>query len=44
VRRVIVSHEPWSVENGFMTPTLKLRRESVLARFDAEIDCLYAGL
>jgi long-chain acyl-CoA synthetase len=44
VRRVIVSREQWSVENGFMTPTLKLRRESVLARFDAEIDRLYAGL
>lgn len=44
VRRVVLTREPWTIENGLMTPTLKLRRDSVTARFNAEIDRLYAGL
>ncbi|MGE5523694.1 MAG: AMP-dependent synthetase/ligase [Rhodospirillaceae bacterium] len=44
VRRVVFANEPWTVENGLLTPTLKLRRDSVLRRFDTEIDRLYAGL
>ena len=30
---VIVSREPWSIENGVMTPTLKIRRDQVEERF-----------
>jgi long-chain acyl-CoA synthetase len=30
---IIVTTEPWTVANGFLTPTLKLRREQVEARF-----------
>jgi len=30
---VIISREPWSIENGVMTPTLKIRRDQVDARF-----------
>ena len=43
VRRLVLSLEPWTAENGLMTATLKLKRESVMSRFDAEIDRLYAG-
>lgn len=43
VRRVSVSLEPWSVENGMLTPTLKLKRPKVMERFNAEIDAMYAG-
>jgi long-chain acyl-CoA synthetase len=43
VRRMVLTCDPWTVENGLLTPTLKLRRESVLSRFNAEIDRLYAG-
>lgn len=44
VRRMIITHEPWTVENGLMTPTLKLRRSTVLSRFDSEVDRLYQGM
>ena len=43
VRRLALSREPWTVENGLLTATLKLKRESVMSRFVAEIDRLYAG-
>ena len=43
VRRATVSLEPWSVENGLLTPTLKLKRPKVLEKFNAEIDQMYAG-
>jgi long-chain acyl-CoA synthetase len=32
---VIVSREPWSIENEVLTPTLKIRREKVEERFAA---------
>lgn len=43
IRRVAVVREPWSVDNGLLTPTLKLKRAKVLEKHKAEIDGLYAG-
>ena len=43
VRRVMVTLEPWSMENGLLTPTLKLKRPKVMEKFSAEIDQLYSG-
>jgi len=43
VRRATCVLEPWSVENGLLTPTLKLKRPKVMERFNAEIDRMYAG-
>ncbi|MGE5793337.1 MAG: AMP-dependent synthetase/ligase, partial [Bacteroidota bacterium] len=42
VRRAIVSPEPWTVENGLLTPTLKVKRNDVLERFAPEIEAVYA--
>jgi long-chain acyl-CoA synthetase len=42
-RRVALTRTPWSVENGLLTPTLKLKRARVLDRFQAELDGMYAG-
>lgn len=36
VRRIALLHEPWTLENDLLTPTLKLKRASVLARYQAE--------
>jgi long-chain acyl-CoA synthetase len=41
-RKVILTLEPWSLENSLMTPTLKLKRLNLQARFGAAIDGLYA--
>jgi len=43
VRRVTASLEPWTVENGMLTPTMKLKRAKVMEKFNAEIDRMYAG-
>jgi long-chain acyl-CoA synthetase len=43
VRRVSLTLEPWTVENGMLTPTLKLKRTRVMEKFNAEIDAMYAG-
>jgi len=43
VRRIAVMLEPWSVENGLLTPTLKLRRNRIIAQYEKQIDKLYEG-
>ena len=43
IRRIAVIPEPWSIENGLLTPTLKLKRAKVLEKYKAEIDKLYTG-
>jgi long-chain acyl-CoA synthetase len=43
IPRVGVMEKPWSVEDGFMTPTLKLRRAKIVEAFGDEVERLYAG-
>jgi long-chain acyl-CoA synthetase len=43
IRRVALLHDPWTVENGFMTPTLKLRRDQILAYYRDSVRMLYEG-
>lgn len=43
VRRFNLALEPWTVENGLLTPTLKLRRRQILGHFEQAVARLYAG-
>jgi long-chain acyl-CoA synthetase len=43
VRRVIVEREPWTIENGVLTPTMKLKRREILKRYQAQIERIYAS-
>ncbi|MBE0621161.1 MAG: long-chain fatty acid--CoA ligase [Burkholderiales bacterium] len=43
VREVWLTLEPWTIENGLVTPTLKLKRPELERRYAAEIRKLYAG-
>ena len=43
IRRVALLSEAWSVENGLLTPTLKLKRSQVLQRYGKEYEALYQG-
>ncbi len=41
IKRVVLTLEPWTVERGLLTPTMKIRRRKVLSSFEEEIDTLY---
>jgi long-chain acyl-CoA synthetase len=43
VHRVLLLQEPWSIENGLLTPTLKVKRAKVVEKFSAQIKELYEG-
>jgi long-chain acyl-CoA synthetase len=43
VRKVAVVADKWSIDNGFMTPTLKLKRGQILDKYRPVIDELYKG-
>lgn len=41
VRRVVALQEAWTVENGLLTPTMKVKRDAVLARYAQRIGEIY---
>jgi long-chain acyl-CoA synthetase len=41
IKEVSLSLAPWTVENGFLTPTLKLRRTTIEKQMADEIDRIY---
>ena len=43
IHRVLLLNEPWSIENGMLTPTLKVKRAKVVEKFFTEIKELYEG-
>jgi long-chain acyl-CoA synthetase len=42
VRAVHLTRAPWTVENGLITPTMKLKRDALTARFAGALEHLYA--
>jgi long-chain acyl-CoA synthetase len=43
VRHAACTQEPWSVDNGLITPTMKLKRDRIMVRYADEIAAMYAG-
>ena len=41
IRRAALTLEPWTVENGLLTPTLKVKRATVLEQFADRVDALF---
>ena len=41
IRRLVLSTEAWTVDNGLLTPTMKVRRSRVVERFQERIDKVY---
>jgi len=44
VRKYLIILEPFTVDNGHMTPTLKLKRKTIEERYKSEINALYEGM
>ena len=43
VRAVYLTLEPWTIEGGLLTPTMKIKRDAMGQRFEREIRDLYEG-
>ncbi len=41
VRQFQLLYEPWTTENGLLTPTLKMRRDRIAQQFAAEIEKMF---
>lgn len=44
IRRIIVAREAWTVDNGLLTPTLKVKRQRVETHFAEAIEAVYRSL
>ena len=43
LRMIVVAREPWSIENGCLTPTIKIRRSHIEASLAAHVEGWYAA-
>ena len=43
LRMIVVANEPWSIENGFLTPTMKIRRHRIESAVAHAIENWYAS-
>ena len=42
VKKIIIDTDEFTVDNGCLTPTFKVKRKPILAKYEAKIDALYA--
>ncbi|EXJ13247.1 AMP-dependent synthetase/ligase [Imhoffiella purpurea] len=42
IRRITLTLEPWSIDNGLLTPTLKIKRNKVVERYREAIEFMYS--
>ena len=42
VRMIVVAREPWVIENGFLTPTMKIKRSRIEAAMAGQVEGWYA--
>ena len=40
---IVIAQDPWSIENGFLTPTMKIRRGRIEAAMAPHVDAWYAS-
>ena len=43
MQMIVISQQPWSIENGCLTPTLKIRRNRIESDVTAKVEGWYAG-
>jgi long-chain acyl-CoA synthetase len=39
---IVIAREPWSIENGLLTPTMKIKRSRIEAAIAPEVERWYA--
>jgi long-subunit acyl-CoA synthetase (AMP-forming) len=40
---LVVNPEPWSIENGCLTPTMKIKRNRIESNVEAQVEAWYAS-
>ena len=43
LQMLVVAREPWSIENGCLTPTMKIKRSRIEAQVSGQLDSWYAS-
>lgn len=43
ILRIVISLDPWTVENGLSTPTLKAKRQQIISHYEDQLNMLYEG-
>ena len=43
LKMIVVAREPWSMDNGFLTPTMKIKRNRIEAAVDSEVEKWFAS-
>src|SRR5581483_12375845 len=44
VRAIFATTTPWTIDDGSLTPTLKVKRRVIEARFEKQIDFVYGSI
>ena len=40
---IVIAQQPWTIENGFLTPTMKIRRARIEGEVSSKVDSWYGG-
>jgi long-chain acyl-CoA synthetase len=43
IRKITMTKDPWTVDDGLLTPTLKVKRPKVMKKYSEEIEKMYEG-
>ena len=43
LKMIVVAKEPWSMDNGFLTPTMKIKRNKIEAAVDPQVEKWFAS-
>jgi long-subunit acyl-CoA synthetase (AMP-forming) len=43
LRMLVIAPEPWSIENGYLTPTMKIRRNRIETAVNSQMEQWYAS-
>ena len=43
LQMIVVAPDPWSIENGYLTPTMKIRRGRIESAIEAQVESWYAS-
>jgi long-subunit acyl-CoA synthetase (AMP-forming) len=43
MKMVVIANEPWSIDNGCLTPTMKIKRSNIEAKVAPLVDTWFEG-